>query len=183
MISSRWPRPLVHRLTRDDARGLHVGHGTLFRFDRAFAVDRVAETVDHAAEQRVTDRHVHDRVRALDGVAFFNVTVRTEDNDTDVVGFEVQRHAPDATGEFDHFTGLHVVEAIDTGDTVTDGEHVTDFGHLGLLAKVLDLVLEDRRNLGSLDTHSLIRPLSWNSGVRSGAKRSSYRSSWTRLSR
>ena len=67
--------------------------------------------------------------------------------------FEVQRHALNATGEFDHFTGLNIVEAVNTGNTVTDGQHAADFGHFGFLTEVLDLVLQDRRNLCCLDTH------------------------------
>jgi hypothetical protein len=30
-----------------------------------------------------------------------------ENDDSDIVGFEVQRHSSDSTGEFDHFSGLN----------------------------------------------------------------------------
>jgi hypothetical protein len=46
---------------------------------------------------------------------------------------------PDAAREFDHLTGLDVVETVDAGDTVTDGQHLTDFGDFGFLAEILDL--------------------------------------------
>ena len=42
---------LVHRLARDDARRLDVDQAPLGRRDRPLAVDRVAQRVDHAAEQ------------------------------------------------------------------------------------------------------------------------------------
>ena len=61
---------LVHRLARDDAGRLHLDAAALGGDERALAVDRIAEPVDHAAEQRVTHRHVHDRAGARDGVAF-----------------------------------------------------------------------------------------------------------------
>ena len=144
---------LMHRFTRDDARRFDVGDAALGRADGAFAVDGITQTVNNAAQQFVTDWHVHDGVGALDGVAFFDVTVGTEDNNTDVVGFEVQGHALNAAGEFDHFTGLNVVQTIDAGDTVTDGENATHFGHFGFLTEILDLVFQDRRNLCCLDTH------------------------------
>ena len=51
---------LVHRLARDDAGRLHLDAAALGGCDRALAVDRVAQPVDHAAEQRVAHRHVHD---------------------------------------------------------------------------------------------------------------------------
>ena len=58
--------------------------------DRALAIDRIAESVDDAAEQALADRNFDDGARALDGVAFADVTVSTEEHDTDIVGFEVQ---------------------------------------------------------------------------------------------
>ena len=81
------------------------------------------------------------------------VAVDAEDHDADIVDLEVQRHAADPAGEFDHLARLDVVEAMDAGDPVADGQHAADFGHFGVLAEVLDLLLEDRRNLSCLDTH------------------------------
>ena len=121
--------------------------------DRALAVDRVAERVDDAAEQARADRHVDDGAGALDGVAFLDVAVGAEDDDADIVGFEVQRHAADAAGELDHLAGLDIVEAIDAGDAVADGQNLADFGDFGLLAEILDLVLKDCGNFRGADVH------------------------------
>src|SRR3546814_13170152 len=81
---------LVHRLARDDARRLHFHAGAGNILQRALAVDRVAERVDHAAEQALADRHVDDGAGALDGVAFLDAAVVAEDHDPDVVGLEVE---------------------------------------------------------------------------------------------
>ena len=121
--------------------------------DRPLAVDGIAERVDHAAEQALADRHVHDGARALDGLALLDLAVVAEDHDADIVGLEIERHAAHAVLELDHLAGLHVVEAVDAGDAVADRQHLADFGDLGLLAEVLDLLLEDRRNLGRADVH------------------------------
>ena len=82
MISSRWPRPIgtsasialrpVCIGSWTDLRGMMPGALTSTRrrsvgLDRALAVDRVAERVDHAAEQALADRHVDDGAGALDG--------------------------------------------------------------------------------------------------------------------
>src|SRR5260370_1716227 len=61
--------------------------------------------------------------------------------------------AAGAVVELDHLPGLDVVEPIDGGDTVADGQHLSDFGDLGLLAEILDLVLEDRGNFRGADVH------------------------------
>src|SRR5262249_28139578 len=127
---------LMHRLARNDARRLDVHAGALVGLDRALAVDRIAERVDHAAEQALAYRHVHDGAGALDGLAFLDLTVGAEDHDADVVGFEVQRHAADAVLELDHLTGLDVVEAVDAGDAVADRQHLAHLGDLGLLTKI-----------------------------------------------
>ena len=119
----------------------------------ALAVDGVAEGVDDAAEQALADGDVDDRLGALDDVALADVAVGAEDHDADVVDLEVQRHAADAAGELDHLAGLDVVEAVDAGDAVADREHPAHFRDLGLLAEVLDLLLEDRGDFSGLDRH------------------------------
>ena len=146
---------LVHGLARKDARRLHVDAHLLVELDRALAVDRIAESVDDAAEQPLADRHLDDGARALDGIAFLDVAVVAEDHDADVVGLEIQRHAANATGKLDHFAGLHLVEAVDARDAVADREHLADLGNLCVFAEVLDLILEDRGDLCGADVHYL----------------------------
>src|ERR1700760_2676974 len=101
----------------------------------------------------LADRRVHDRTGALDGLAFLDFAVGAEDHDADVVGFEVERHAAGAVLELHHLAGLDVVEAVDAGDTVTDGQHLSDLGDFGFLSEILDLVLEDRGNFRGADVH------------------------------
>src|SRR3546814_9389501 len=69
---------LVHRFPWDDARRLHFHALALGVFDRALAVDRVAEAVDDTAEKALADRHVDVGARALDGVAFLDGRVGAE---------------------------------------------------------------------------------------------------------
>src|SRR5690606_15406653 len=87
------------------------------------------------------------------GVAFLDVAVRTENNDTDIVGFKVERHAADAAWELDHLTGLDIVEAVDAGNAVTDGQNLANFGNFGFLAEVFDLVFQNCGNFRSADIH------------------------------
>src|SRR5262249_18500855 len=131
---------LVHGLARNDAGGLDVDATALARLDRALAVDRIAERVDHAAEQALADRHVDDGAGALDGLAFLDLAILAEDHDADVVDLEIERHAAHAVLKLDHLAGLHVVEAIDAGDAVADRQHLADLGDFGLLAEILDLL-------------------------------------------
>src|ERR1700726_4849298 len=144
---------LVDRLARNDAGRLDVDAHPLVGLDRTLAVDRIAERIDHAAEQPLANRRIDDGPGALDGLAFLDLAVGAEDHDADVVGLEVQRHAAGAVLELDHLAGLDVVEAVDAGNAVADGQHLSDFGNLGLLAEILDLFLYDRGNFRGADVH------------------------------
>ncbi len=157
---------LVHRLARQDARRLHVDAHHLVVLDRALAVDRIAERVDDAAEQALADRDLDDGARTLDGVAFLDAAVVAEDHAADVVGFEVERHAAHAARKLDHLARLDVVETVDASDAVADRQHLADFGDLGFLAEILDLVLEDRGDLCGPDFHTCLFPYSALSFVR-----------------
>ncbi len=143
----------MHRFARHDAGSLDVHTGTLLGLDRALAVDRISKRVNDAAQQFRTNRNVHDGAGPLDDVAFLDVPVGTENHDADIVGFKVERHAANSAWEFDHFTSLDIVEAVNAGDTVTDGQNLTNFGNFGFLAEILDLVLENCGNFRGADIH------------------------------
>src|SRR5580704_4927104 len=144
---------LVDRFARNDAGRLDVDALAFGGLDWALAVDRIAERIDHAAEQAFADGSIDDGAGALDGLAFLDLPVSAEDHDTDIVGLEVERHAAGAVLELDHLAGLDVVEAVDAGDAVADGQHLSDFGNLSLLAEILDLVFQDRGNFRGADVH------------------------------
>ena len=95
MISSRWPRPIgiiasialmpvwtgVFTGWRATTPGAMRSTGArLGRRDRALAVDRLAEGVDDAADQRVADGHLGDAAGPADLVAFLDLGVRPEDD-------------------------------------------------------------------------------------------------------
>src|SRR6185437_11387001 len=120
---------------------------------RPLAVDRIAKRVDDAAQQALADWNLDDGAGALDGLAFRDLAVRAENDDADVVVFEIERHAAHAALEFDHLAGLHVVESVDAGDTVADRQHLADFGDFRLLAKILDLLSEDGGDFRRADIH------------------------------
>ena len=61
------------------------------------------------------------------------VPIVTEDDDTDIIGFQVECHAPDPRPELDHLAGLDLVEPDHPSNTVTDGNDRSE---------LLDIVLE-----------------------------------------
>ena len=143
----------MNGLTRDNPRCLHFDavHGHVSQW--TLAVDRVAQTVNHAAQHATARRNFHDRACPLYRVALFNAAVIAEDNHTYVVDFQVQGHALYAVCELDHFARLDVVEAIDARHAVRYGQNLTNLCNIGFSAEVSDLILQDRRDFRSTNIH------------------------------
>ena len=142
---------LVHALARENARRLHLDTGALEVVDRALAVDRVAEGVDHAAEEPGADADVHNGARALHHVAFEDLTIVTEDHNTHVVVLKVEGHAAKTAAELNHLAGLHLIEAVHAGDPVTHRKHLPDLIDLAEGVGARDAVREDRGELAGGD--------------------------------
>ena len=161
MISSRWPRPIGiiasialmpvwsgsstgWRWTTPGA--LNSAGRVSRRLDVALAVERLAERVDDAAEQRLPHRDLEQVARALDGVALLDLVPVAEQHGADVVGLEVQREAGDVVRQLEHLERHAVVEPVHAGDAVADRQDRADLGEVG--AAVLDALdprLEDAR--------------------------------------
>jgi hypothetical protein len=134
MINSRWPRPIgtmpsmalrpvcSGSLTGepiDDARRDAFDRHELLRGDRTLAVDRLAERIDHAADDFVADGHGNDAARAFDRVAFLDGRRMAEQNGADAFLFEVQRDAEQPVRELEHFAGHGALDAMNAGDAVS----------------------------------------------------------------
>ena len=61
--------------------------------ERSLAIDGVTQSVDDTAEQFQTNWNVDDGTGTLDDVTFLDQLVVTEDDDTDVVGLQVESHS------------------------------------------------------------------------------------------
>ena len=162
MISSRWPRPIgiiesialmpvcTGSLTgwRSTTPGALNSSGLPLRgLDRAEAVERVAERVDDAAEERLADGHRRDVAGAPDRLALGDLLPLADERGADVVLFEVEREAGHAVVEVEHLERDAVVEAVDARDAVTDLQDRADLGEIGLDVVLLDPLLQDRGDL------------------------------------
>jgi hypothetical protein len=76
------------------------------------------------------------------------VPVISEDHNTNIVGFQVEGHSPDPRAELHHFACLHLVEAHNPGDTVSNADDSS---------KLLNIVLGMRRGT----TWVIFMILSW----------------------
>ena len=88
--------------------------------DRAFAVDRASERVDHAAEEAFSDWNGEELASGLDFGAFADLCVVAEHDDADFCFLEVQGNSCDSIWKLNHFIEFDSAEAFDAGDTVAD---------------------------------------------------------------
>ena len=133
---------LVDRRPVDDAGCDNVDDPGQLRVDRAFAVDRLADSVDYTSHHLGTDRDRHDLAGPLYDVAFLDKGVFTEKNGTDHVLFKVKRHSVYAVGEFEEFGGHAVIKAVNPRDTVTDARDNANLADIDALLEIRNLFLQ-----------------------------------------
>ena len=120
----------MHASPFNDTRRLHFRIAVFGCIDFAQSVNRLAERVDHPAEQFFADRHADDAVGATDNVAFADSFVGTEQNDADIVFFQVKSHSLNSVGKFHHFVIADIIQTVYAGNAVADGKHTSDFGYV-----------------------------------------------------
>ncbi len=147
---------LRHGLTPDDARRDLFDLVGQLGVDRAFAIDRLTEGVDHATQQFGTDRHFQNTAGGLDHVAFGNVFVFAKNHGADGIALKVERHAEGVAGKFEHFALHDVLQAVHTADAIGDGNHGALRAHFRCALQVLDLALDQFRNFGRIQLHEIL---------------------------
>ena len=122
---------------------LELERSALRRLDRAEAVERLTQRVDHAAEQRLADRNAHDLAGAPHRLALLDQLPLAEQRDADVVLLEVERDPGDAVLELEPLEGDAVLEAVDACDAVAELQDGADLAQVRLHVELADAVLED----------------------------------------
>src|SRR5262249_51489087 len=91
-------------------------------------------------------------------VTFLDELRLAHDGGADVVLLQVQRQPVEPIREFDELTGLHLVQAIDAGDTVARGQDHARLADLEALLVISDLLADDVADLRRADLHALSSP-------------------------
>jgi hypothetical protein len=107
---------LVDGLAGQDTGGLELGTATLGGLEGTLSIDGVTESVNDTSEKSLADGDIdlvllefgyaassqmstYNLSGTLDGLALLDQTVRTEEHNTDLTGFQVHAHALDTGGE------------------------------------------------------------------------------------
>src|SRR5262249_6215632 len=135
---------LLDGLPVDDARSDARGRLELGGVDRALVVDRTAEGVHDAPDQRGTDGNLDDAPRPADFLSFPDLLRLAEEHDADLVLFEVQGEAEDVVAEVHELSRHHLVQPVDARDAIADRQDRADLGHVDRLLVVGELLLQAR---------------------------------------
>ena len=146
-----------NRLSFGNTRSDDFNRTRFAGIDRSFPIERVAQRIKYAADDRITDGNRKQRAQGFHLIAFVDLEIVAEDDDTDAVFFEVKCQADDATGKLNHFTGSDVGQSMHPCDTITDFENGPDFADINLAFVLLDLLLYDGSNFVSTDLHIIPR--------------------------
>ena len=141
-----------------------MGTASLSGLKRALAINGVAKGIDNTTKDGLANWNVdlmlsvevlpeglrfsHNLACTLDSFSFLDETIGTEKHDTDLTSFQVHAHALNAGSEFDQLLGLDIAHAMDTGDTVTDGQNTASLSKTCLLLDSTYSLLEDGGNFG-----------------------------------
>ena len=110
---------LVDGTTGQDTGGFKGGAATLGSVDGSLSVNGVSKSINDTPKQLWTDWDIDNLAGTLDGVAFLDETIVTEDGDTDVVGLQVETHSTDTGRELHHLLSCRILSVrcrVGTGD-------------------------------------------------------------------
>merc|ERR1711881_709716 len=128
--------------------GFDVDSSSLFAVDGSLAVEGVSKRVDDSSQKLGANRHIDNGTSSSDDIALLDLSIVTKDDNTDVVRLQVERHTLDAAVKLYHLLGLDVLEAMDSSDTISDGEDLASFLEIDLGALAEDSLFEEGGELG-----------------------------------
>jgi hypothetical protein len=118
--------------------GLQLSTTSLLGVKWSLSIDWVSEGINDTAEKLWSDWNIDNGSGTLDSLSFLDKTIGTEQDDTDLAGFQVHAHTLDTRGEpsriisirystisdvgidlLDELLSLDIGKTVDTGNTVT----------------------------------------------------------------
>ena len=136
----------MYRFSLQYARRRILDLSVIFRLDRPLAVDRLTQRIYNAADHFLPNRNFYNSSCRLYDVTFFDFFIRAENNCTDIIFFQIQRHAVYFSREFQQFASHTFFEAIYSGNPVTYLNYCTKIRNLKSVFVIFYLFFNDSTN-------------------------------------
>ena len=107
-------------------RSLDLNEAAPHRGEGSLSINGDTEGIHHTAEGARANGDVHNLAGTIDEISLVDGAVVTKDNHSHVVGLQVEGHALDTRVKANELSGLDALEAIDAGDTVSNGEDASE---------------------------------------------------------
>ena len=137
----------------DDAGGVALDGTHFLGRDGALAVDGLAQSVNHAADECLAHGDGNDLPGALDQTALADAHIGTQHDHADAAFLQVQRHAVGVVFKAQQLVGLALVQTMDLGNAVAHLNDIADFILLCLGGVVFDLILDDLTDIVYFQIH------------------------------
>ena len=148
----------IHRLPSHHV-GRYYFHGTkLVPFNWSLAIQWPPQGVYHPSQQRFAHGHPGHLPGAADLVPLLDRLLRTQDDGSHAVLFQVHGQARYAVGKLQQLVGLDTRQAVDFGDAVPNLDHRAHVNHGRAPAELLDLAFDHRCYVLSSNGHALPLP-------------------------
>ena len=147
---------LFHRLPEDYLRRLALQrHLIQVAIDVPLAVQRLAQRIDHAADNAFAHTDRSYSARPFHRVAFSDVLGRTHQHYADAVLLQVHHDTRGRTN-FNKFVGLGIAQTVGRGNAVAHSQYCPDFLHFDRSIEIVKLFFQQFRYLrGFYVFHSL----------------------------
>ena len=121
--------------------------------DRALAVQRVPQRIDHAAQNRLAYRHAQQPPGAPHFLPFVNRKVIAENDHPHRILFQVHGQSKNLAGKLDHFSGHDAGKSVNLRDPVTDLEDSSHLANVDTGLVLLNLLPENGSDLVGFESH------------------------------
>merc|ERR1712215_124809 len=138
---------LADGLSWDDTRGLKTNSELLLCSQGTLAINWVSKSIDNTSKNFHANGNIHNSTGSLDNITFLDKFVITKDDNTNVVWLQVKSHALQSGAEFHHFLCLDILKAIDTSNTVSNGQDTASFFEVDSRSSSKNSLFQDRGDL------------------------------------
>ena len=132
------------RLAVNDPRRLPLNGAVIIRLDLTFPVDRLAQRVDHASDIRIPYRHAGSLSCPGHLCALADPGIAAEKDAADLVPADILHHTLEPVLKCNDLAVHGMVDPVDPGDPVADGNDSAHFTVSAHFIKILYLFSQDR---------------------------------------